>query len=397
MYRYALLASLTAMLTAGGAQAAAFALMEQNASGLGNAYAGQAAAAEDASTIHFNPAGLVYVDGRQWVLAGNLRLPATRFTNDGASSLSLGNGGDAGTTMFVPSAYLATDLTPEVKFGLGINTPFGLDIDYDAPWSGQTQAIASRIRTVNINPSLAWRVNPRLALGAGLNWQEIDAKLTRSLTAPAVTPATLKADDASPGWNLGLIWDVDGFTRLGLAYRSGIAHRLRGKLDGVPARLDIDLPDSLSLSLWHRLNPRWEILADLTRSGWSSYDRLEILRAADGVPLLLNDENWEDAWRLALGVNYRHSREWTWRLGVAYDETPVTDAQHRTPRIPDADRTWLAMGGQYRFGPHSAMDFGYAHVFVRDARIDHGENAVALRGNYQNRVDILGMQYTRGF
>lgn len=390
MFRYALSASLSTMLAAGGAHAAAYALMEQSASGLGNAHAGLAAVAEDASTLHFNPAGLTYVDGRQVVAAGHARVSSLRFRNQAGHA----EAGNAGATLWTPSLYIAADLDDKLKLGLGITTPFGQEIDYAPSWSGAPQALASRLRTVNLNPTLAWRVSPRLSLGAGLNWQQIDVRSTRG-AAPAVS--RLRLDDASAGWNVGALWDFDGFTRLGLAYRAGIAHHLRGTLDDVPTRMRLELPDTLSFSVWHRLNPRWELLVDLTRTGWHSIDTMQVIRVADGTTAQFSDEHWDDAWRFSVGVNYRPSREWTWRIGMAHDESPQSDAQRRTPRMPDADRIWLAMGGQYRFGPHRAMDFGYAHGYGKDARIDHVEAGTPLRGTFHSRVDLLGMQYTHGF
>jgi len=386
MFRYALSASLTAMLMAGGAHAAAFALMEVDASGLGNAYAGRAAAAEDASTVFHNPAGLTHVEGRQLVIAAGMHLGSLRFRDDDPASL--GDGGDASREVFSPSFYYAGELTPDIRFGLGVNRPFGVDIAYRTPWAGQTRATATRVRSTDVNPALAWRASSRLAVGAGVTWRRLEVDMARRDAVDPATATRLRGDDGALGWNAGLIWDADGFTRVGMAYRSGTRHRPQGRAGGNATRIDFDLPDTWSLSLWQRLNPRWEVLADVTRTGWSTFDRLDSQ---------FTDDGWEDAWRLSLGVNYRHSREWTWRVGVAYDESPVPDAQRRSPRVPDADRTWVAMGGQYRLGPYRAVDFGYAHGFVRDARSEHTEAGSTLRGLYQSRHDLLGMQYTHGF
>lgn len=387
MFRYALAASLTAMLMAGGARAAAFALMDMDASGLGNAQAGRAAAAEDAGTVFHNPAGLVYVDSRQMVMAATMHLSRLRFRDDDPASL--GDGGDAGRALVSPSVYYAGTVTPDIRVGLGINRPFGVDIAYQTPWAGQTRATSTRVRSTEANPAVAWRASSLVAVGVGLSWRHLEVETTRlDAVNPAAAPIKLRGDDGALGWNAGVIWDADGFTRVGMTYRSSTRHRAQGRVGGAAARVDFDLPDTWSLSLWQRLNPRWEVLADVTRTGWSNFDPLDNQ---------VTDDGWEDAWRLSLGVNYRHSREWTWRVGVAYDESPVPDAQRRSPRLPDADRTWVAMGGQYRLGPYRAVDFGYAHGFVRDARSEHSESGNTLRGLYQSRHDLLGMQYTHGF
>lgn len=398
------------VLGMGPAQGAGFALIEQNASGLGNAYAGQAASAQDASTVFFNPAGLTRIEGGQAVVAGHLIAPSAEFSGSGASSGPIpappaGQGGDAGEPAFVPNAYLAMDLTPDLKLGLGLNAPFGLATEYDPPWAGQSHSVRSDLKTYNINPSLAWKISEGLSLGLGLNWQRIEATLS-SVHPVAGTPLTMKGDDDSWGWNAGVLWQMTDTTRVGLAYRSQVEHVLEGTLApaGIPITAAVTLPDTVSLSVFSHLSPAWDVLADITRTGWKSFDELRVLPAAGGAPLSLVTENWENAWRYSLGFNYHTGRNLTWRFGVAYDEAPVPDAAHRTPRIPDADRAWLALGVQYRVSPRSTLDFGYAHLFVDDAPISHCEPeatcpaaGVTLTGTFDNHVDILSFQYTHNF
>jgi long-chain fatty acid transport protein len=159
---------------------------------------------------------------------------------------------------------------------------------------------------------------------------------------------------------------------------------------------DVELPDSLSVSLFHTLSPRWDILADVTWTHWKLFKDLTVLRA-NGTVLTTTPENWDNSMRYSLGLNYHQDGKTTWRLGVAYDETPVEDA-FRTPRIPDESRTWLAVGVQYKPNKQSALDFGYAHLFVRDATVDQPSAANGrLRGEYANAVDIVSAQYTYTF
>ena len=400
--RFKLILALGTVLTS-QVQASGFALIEQNASGMGNAYAGQAAVAEDASTVFFNPAGLTYLSGRQVVVAGHLILPSAKFTDSGASTLAgLGNGGDAGATAFIPNLYFSMPLGKDLSLGLGINAPFGLVTEYDTPWAGQTMGIKSDLKTVNVNPSVAWKLNERVSLGLGLDWQKIDAELTQSATAPGVTPASMKGDDDSWGWNAGILVNLDGGARAGLAYRSGIKHRLTGHTSAFglsnSVYADLELPASASLSYFRPVNPRWDFLADLTWTGWSSFDQLAVIKVSGPLPQpAAIPENWRDTLRASLGLNLHQSRDWTWRFGIAYDQTPVPDDLHRTPRIPDNDRTWLSVGGQYRWSPNSAVDFGYSHIFVRDSTINHTESGVTLAGGYENKIDILSVQYTHSF
>src|SRR5574340_728965 len=389
------------------AHAAGFALIEQNASGLGNAYAGAAAVAEDASTVYFNPAGMTLLPDRQFVLVGHLIKPKMEFSGAAVNGLGLpvsgGQGGDAGDLSLVPNAYFAYRLTPDVYLGLGLNSPFGLKTDYDAGWVGRFQALESEVKTVNVNPSVAWKINDQLSLGGGLNVQRIDATLTNNISPLA--PGSLmevEGDDYGWGWNLGALWQPTTGTRIGLSYRSEVDYTLEGTLTAnavLPSgdvTADVTLPASASLSVFHKLSPNLDVLADITWTGWSSFDRLAVVYTTLPVPLPATQENWSDNWRYSLGATWHMSDALSLRAGVAYDEAPVSDI-YRTPRIPDGARTWVAAGGQYRLSKASAIDFGYAHLFVEGVGLQSTGGGTKLTGEYDSQVDILSAQYTHSF
>ena len=403
-YRLRLAVSLALASLAGTAHAAGFALIEQNASGLGNAYAGQAASAQDASTIFFNPAGMTLLPDRQVVVAGHLIAPQAEFNGTVSAPIAIGggNGGDAGGLAFVPNGYFAFRLTPDVHLGVGMFAPFGLKTEYDTSWKGRIHAIESEVKTININPSIAWRASNHLSVGAGLSLQYFEATLSNATGAGNPVPVgVVKGDDYGWGFNLGLLWTVQEGTRVGLAYRSEIDHTLEGdfRVNGAVALptafADVTLPDSLALSVSHRMNDRLEFLADVTWSGWRNFDELRILRP-DGTTLTQTDEKWDDNYRFSLGANYRLNDKIMLRGGVAFDETPVSDT-YRTARIPDEDRTWLAFGVQYRLSPKSLIDVGYAHLFVKDASLRELRSGVTLEGTYEASVDVLSAQLTHSF
>jgi long-chain fatty acid transport protein len=391
---------------AGLADAAGFALIEQNASGLGNAYAGAAAVAADASTVYFNPAGMTQLPDRQVVVAGQFIGLGTEFSGTVSPAVGGGNGGDAGGWSFLPSGYFAWRLSPRVHLGVGLNSPFGLKTEYDPEWVGRYQAVKSDVKTVNLNPSIAYRVSDAVSVGAGLNIQRIEATLTNRISPLAPTSmVSIKGDDYGWGYNLGLQWQAAPSTRMGLTYRSEVDHTLEGDatvqnfplLPGGPVTAAINLPASASLSLFHKLMPQVDLLADLTWTGWSTFDKLAIYRTS-GALFSSTPENWKDVLRYSLGATWHASETLSLRGGIAYDEAPVSD-QSRTPRIPDGARTWVAVGGQYRISKSGAIDFGYAHLFVKDASLHSTDTlgATTLTGQYDSRVDIVGAQYTHSF
>ena len=387
------------------AHASAFALIEQSASGLGNSYAGAAAAADDASIIFYNPAGMSLLPGGMQVSGGLALINLSLKFSDSGSLQAGGNGGDAGDLSAVPNLYFAMDAAKDLKFGVGISAPFGLKTEYDPTWVGRFQAIKSDIKTINVNPSVSYKLDDKISFGFGLNYQQIDAELTREVTpaAPGVT-VRVEGKDTSYGFNLGAMFRMTPDTTLGVSYRSSIKYKVEGTVAfsaaiGQPdgnVSLDVKMPDSTSIALKHRMNPSWTLLADATRTGWAKIKDLTVVRDT-GAQLESTPENFKNTWRVGVGAVYRYDDAWSIKTGLAYDQTPVNDTD-RTARLPDQNRMWLSFGGQYKLSKDGTLDFGYAHLFVKDASINQNPGtAIQLTGTYKGTIDIFGAQFAYRF
>ncbi len=402
------------LLTCTHVQAAGFALATQNASGIGNAYAGAAAIAEDASTIFFNPAGMTYIDGSQALGAMHFIRPNVEFNNKGTLGVTGDEGPNAGDLAFVPNFYLMTELTPAIKVGVGVSVPFGLKTEYDDKWLGRFQANKSELKTININPSVAFKVNDQLSLGLGVSAMRAEAALTRSVNFGLAGEGDVKVegDDWGFGFNLGAIFQATTDTRIGVAYRSKVKQKLEGDatfsrpalVPNAGAAADgnvsasIDLPETFSASVFSHINSKWDILGDITWTRWSRFQELRILRN-NGTTLSVTPENWENSLRYSIGVNYHYSDSVKLRAGLAYDEEANSD-EFRSARTPGNDRTWLTLGAGWKVTPTSTIDIGYAHLFVRDAKIDNNQlnrGNGRLIGDFKGSVDILSVQYTHNF
>ncbi len=433
------------MLMAGQAGASGFALIEHG-SGLGNAYAGGAASAEDASTIFFNPAGMSRLDGSQISVGGAFIKPSVKYsgTISGVSfqTAGTGTGGDAGSLALVPNLFYTTRLNDKMHFGFGVNSPFGLQSEYETTWMGRFQAVKSKLQTVNLNPSVSYEVNDKVSVGAGLNYQRISGDLTNSVnyaaliysaqlaagassaTALAAGTAyagqeglgTITGSDSGWGYNFGALFNINDKTRAGFAYRSQVKYTLSGTatfanrpsalataLPDQVVTLDITMPASFSMSALHQYSDKLEVMVDATWTGWSVFKTLDVKKASGASLGAATPENWQDTWRISAGSSYHYSDKWTARVGVAYDKSPVSD-RYRTVRIPDADRTWLALGGQYKPGRASTLDFGYAHLFVKSGAMNQSSTANPelsgkgyLVGSYSSSADIVSVQYGYNF
>jgi long-chain fatty acid transport protein len=287
-----------------------------------------------------------------------------------------------------------------------------------------------------------------VSIGAGVSWQRVEAELTKATNFSFVASAggipgvpnnsegsnKIEGDDDGWGFNLGILIKLAPSTDLGFSYRSSVNYTLSGTASfaGRPAAVNavlagaagaaaaaaaqaqvgdsaatanLKLPASASLAFRHQFDARWELLADVTWTEWSTLKSLDIIRDT-GVLLESTPFNWKDTWRAGLGLNYRLSEPWTIRFGIAFDETPTQDA-FRTPRVPDQDRKWIAIGGQYRMSKEAVIDFGYAHLFMSDASINlSGPPAITtaqaagrgrLVGSFDDKVDILSVQLRYGF
>lgn len=433
------------LVSQGNAFSAGYALIEQGVSGLGNAYAGGSASALDATTIFFNPAGLTRLNSPQFVAAGHVIIPSAKFTNQGSThilqprtgiALSGDNGKDAGVLALVPNLYFSMPLSQRFVAGIGINSPFGLETDYGSTWVGRYHAIKSSMMTVNLSPTVAYKVTDQLSIGGGINVQYIKAELSNAidfgtmdalgLFSPlrlGLTPqgadgfARLKGDSWGVGFSLGVLYEFTKDTRIGATYRSRLKQKLKGDAEftGVPSALsalpvfkngtirsDVTLPDSASLSLYHNIDEKWAVMADLTWTGWRTFDELRIRFDNPAQPDSVVTTKWENSMRYSFGVSFKPIDTLTLRTGVAYDETPIPDAQHRTPRIPDTDRTWIAFGAGYKLTDRINLDFGYVHIFFKDAytaKVPVGEDALrgGLNGTYKGHVDIVSLQMTYSF
>ena len=417
---------MAALIGASGAvHAAGFALIEQSGSGMGNAFAGSAASAEDASTIYFNPAGMTRLSGKQIVVGAHALRPSAEFNNQGSvttgGALRGGDGGDAGDWAYLGNLYLSWGITDSLWLGLGINSPFGLRTEYDRGWIGRYQALTSDLQTINVNPSIAWKVNEMVSLGFGVDIQQAKATLSKAIDVGAVlgVPQSrdgfqeLDADDWGYGFNAGAMFQIAPDMRVGVTYRSRINYTLAGSngFAGIPSALaaassrlrpsgaqaDLTVPDSASVSVFQTYSDKWEFMGDITWTHWSTFDEIRV-KFDNGAPDNVTPQNWRDTWRFSLGLNYKLNDKWKLRSGVAWDQTPVRDATLRNPRIPDNNRTWVAVGASWYFVPNASLDFGYAHLFIPSSSINHTEpGAGTLNGTYDSSVDILSVQVAYKF
>ncbi len=389
--------------------AAGFQLAERSVKGLGRSFSGESAIADDASVIASNPAGIILLDDNS--ISKGLQYVRPSIDVEGISPVGPAHASGIGKDALIPHFYYTRKINEDLSIGLGTFSSFGLASDYSDSFAALAGTETSEITTATINPSLAYRVNESWTIGAGFNALYAHGRLTARNTSSDMVPGIigarlfdLEGDDWGFGWNLGLLHEVSKQTRIGLHYRSAVKLNIEGEASGDlvaltgtnerDAHLNVELPDTVELSIYHEINDQWAVHGDVLWTNWSKFKQLAPLvhPAIDGQ--LLVEENWEDSFRYAIGATYQHNKQITFRFGIALDESPVSSVADRTLRIPDADRLWVSIGATVRLNDCYNLDFGYTHIFTNDAEIDFestGGNEGQFRGTASGDVDLFGI------
>jgi len=392
----------------GSALAGGFYIQEQSAAGVGRAQAGNVVAADDASTIYFNPAGLTELEGTQVTSGIDLIVPSVNLTDQGSIDHSLGasianpssggfsrpgggNGGNPGSASPIPDFYISSQIpdTP-LTIGVGMSAPFGFASKYEQNSFARYDSIDSFIETIDIAPTIAWKVNDWLSLGVGLDEQYAYVKLRSALPnslalgGPSIATdgrLTLSGHTWSTGFNAGILLKPTPDTKIGFSYRYGLTHNINGDLtiSGLTGLLaaantftngfaELNEPDIISAGLSQKVTPELTLLGEVDYYTWSNFAEINI-QVKGPTGNLVTLERYRDTFSIALGGEYQLTPQLKIRGGLKYDQTPTVDV-FRDTRVPDGNRYWVAGGLHYALTDNMGIDAGYAHLFVTDSTIN---------------------------
>ncbi|WP_166422116.1 outer membrane protein transport protein [Paraglaciecola sp. 20A4] len=410
--------------------AAAFQLSEHSASGLGRAFAGDAAIAENASVVARNPALMSQFSENQLSVVGTYIVPDVSLTGESAPVYSSAAGLDDDSIApeaFVPATYFVMPIDDKFAVGFGLFSNFGLATEFDEDYAAGQLAGKTEIVTINFNSSVSYKLNDRLTVAGGLNIIYADATITRHLgdfsnalaangiTVPASTLAVdLEGDDYGYGYNLGVAYDIDENSRFGFHYRSKVDITFDGTYtnelplipsvfpngqagESQPGTVNIELPAIAEFSGSHKLDEKWGLHYSVMWTHWSSFERLEAYVPSQEDPIFEKEENFSDSFRYAIGTDYQLNAKVKLRAGIAYDETP-TDSQLLSISIPDTNRLWLSAGANYLLDDSSSIDLGLSIVRGQDRTFTEADDAGGQwEFSSEGNAFILAAQYNYAF
>ncbi|WP_368085094.1 outer membrane protein transport protein [Vibrio splendidus] len=391
--------------------AAGFQVAEHSASGLGRAFSGEGAVADNASVLARNPAAMTLFDTAQFSGAVSIVDPEVNVYDVDNNEHSK----DVAPLQVVPAAYYISPINDNWAWGIGMFTTYGVATDYPDDISVGDMAGDTSLLSVNINPNVAYRINEQFSVGGGINLVYAHAELTRhkGSLAPLFGPGSKKSDNLigmegdtfAWGWNIGALYELNENNRFGFGYRSkvdldfddgefssydsGIANA--AKVDG---RLQISLPSIIELSAFHQLNEAWAIHYGWQQTDWSTFKELKATSkdCAGGV-CLFKPEKYEDNNRYSFGGTYTLNNQWTLRAGIAYDE----QAGEATLSIPDSDRFWYCAGVTYAMTENLTFDAGFAFIKSKSGSFtetDAADQEITFDSEGTAYISSVQMNYT---
>ncbi|MGL6624996.1 OmpP1/FadL family transporter [Aeromonas jandaei] len=376
------------LVIAGQTHAAGFQLAEQSATGLGRAFAGEAAIADNASVLSRNVAAMTSFD--KMAFSGGAIYVSPDVNIEGKTTGLLTHADatarDIAADAWVPNAYLIIPLNEQWRLGFSATSYYGLGVKMPDNYSAGHFGNVSDIKTMDLGTSLAYRINEMWSIGAGISAIQGEGEVGGTFPSRNLIAKHLQGDGWAWGWNVGTLLELSTQTRIGLSYRNDVNLKLSG--DAIIGRpngqeltdtgsLDLPLPATAELAAVHQLTDNLAIHGSVNWTNWSKFVQLEA--DLDNMSNMhIKDEHWEDSWRYAIGMTYQLTPQWQLRSGVAYDASPVP-ADRRTISIPDADRIWYSLGMGYQFTPNLTVDLGL--TLIDGKKVDVTEKMELQPGN----------------
>ncbi|WP_192798980.1 long-chain fatty acid transporter FadL [Leclercia adecarboxylata] len=418
------------------AWSAGFQLNEFSSSGLGRAYSGEGAIADDAGNASRNPALIMMFD-RPTFSAGAIFVdPGVDITGRSPTGASL-NSDNIAPTAWVPNLHFVAPINEQFGWGASVTSNYGLATEFNDNYAAGAYGGTTDLETLNLNLSGAYRLDNHWSFGVGFDAVYAKAKIERyagdlgrivagsGRLPPALARqvagipgdtqiAYLKGDEWGFGWNAGILYEIDKNNRYGFTYRSEVKIDFDGDYKsslpsaynqilgnfGLPMGTDgrttggsltLNLPEMWELSGYNRVAPQWAVHYSLTYTSWSQFQELKATNSG-GDTLFYKDESFRDAYRIALGTTYYMDDNWTFRTGIAFDDSPVP-ADKRSISIPDQDRFWLSAGATYAFNKDASIDAGVSYM--------HGQKVTFQEGPYEfsseGKAWLYGMNFNYAF
>lgn len=399
------------------AEAGGIMIYEAGHEGTGLANAGSAVMASDPSILMTNPAGISQLAGTQINFNAQLILGDVSFSRDNANTFGGNEGGNALKYLPGSSFFISHQLDERSSIGFGMYGNFGLALDYDDDWAGRYFAQESAIIGVSFQPTYAYKITDDLSVGLGprfmLGYFRTEVAVNNNVLGLGNAEdgqLRYKDTDWGTGANVGVLYNLNERTKLGLAWTSKIKLKFEDKpelkkitnpllrlalnrLDADQLNVDMNVPQTVTTSVSYQLDPQWTLLGSLGWQDWSDFGKVGVEVDTDlGSTSRTAQRQYKDTWHASIGAQHQINPKLRWNVGLGYDSSAVDD-KDRTVDNPMNEAWRLATGVSYALQDDVDVHMSYTLIYLGDMDVQQtkARSGGSVSGEYKNAaLHVLG-------
>jgi long-chain fatty acid transport protein len=371
----------------------------------------------DPSSINFNPGALAMMRQNGIQVGANLIYSKIAYSPADNPSEIYYTDNPVGTPFHLFAAFGPED--SNLKFGLGVYTPYGSTVNWGSEWIGRTSLTELSLRAIFVQPTVSYRVSDKISLGGGIIYSFGGVNLKRDSEPISFEPREYvhaELDGTASGWgyNLGVFFTPNDQLSIGINYRSridmtvenGTATFDRPDLvvasGQVPASTSftsaLPLPSYFTIGAAYQFTENFMLGLDVSHAGWSAYQslRFDYADPVGGEMYTEAPRNYENTWTIKLGGEYRLVENFKLRAGGYYDQAPVQDG-YLTAETPDANTVGLTGGFGLSLGERINLDGSFLYINKQqrsNIELDGLNNPI---GTYKSKAFIPGISLTVNF
>ncbi len=371
------------------------------------AFTGLAAKADTAETVFLNPAGMTRFKEPAWYV--NLQViytdSVTEFTVGGQS---VENTIEDDGFIFLPGLYYVRPLNDKWAIGIGPNAVTGFGGTYNDTWAGRYLVEEWSLVFIGVVPSVAYRVNDKLSVGVSLSLNYSKYTLEKSVfngVGQSDGDFELEADGIGIGGNVGLLYEVNPQTRIGVVYRSEVKSDDEGKpefsnlsaarqslLDNAGVlnqdiSMDANKPQSVMVGVFHDFDNGWTVSSDVLWLDFSNYN-IDNITIGD-TSISKEGSKYKDMYGASLGATYALRSDWTLQGGVMYLSSGMDDEDRNI--FARYDAMWaIGAGVEHQLKSKRKVDVDITYFQFGDGEFTNLNVPVAgtISGEYDTHYGV---------
>jgi long-chain fatty acid transport protein len=382
-------------------------LQGQKQQGMGGA---GTAVVQDGACVFFNPGGVSFLTKSSLNLGVTPTIAKGAFL-DANTNAVYRTISPVGTPFTAYTVFGLKD-SANLKFGLGIYTPFGSTVQWEEKWAGRFAISKLKLQVIFIQPTISYRLSKKIGLGAGFVYSTGSVNLQKDI--PLINSnnefgrAELNGKASGYGFNAGIYFKPIEKLSLGLTYRSQVNMAITNgdATFNVPSSLEpnfpngkftssLPLPKVITLGIGYAVNSKLQLALDINYVGWKAYDTLAFDYETNTSSLLdtKSARMYKNTFAFRSGAGYYFNDHLTLRAGLAYGITPVQNG-YVTPETPDVNRINYTCGFSYYVSKHLSIDASilFTHLKRKDTNLETN-----LSGTFKTNVVAPGISFIYTF